>query len=81
MNEITALLNQWQLDEHEVRERLYRVPSPRERERWNALWWWSQGWSAAQTADALERDPHTRGFILERQSNWPHGDRVHDLAE
>ena len=40
MNEITAMLNQWQLDEHEVRGRMYHAPSPRERERWHALWCW-----------------------------------------
>ena len=64
MNEITALLNQWQLDEDEVRERMYRAPSPRERERWHALWLLARGWSAAQVADALERDPHTIGDWL-----------------
>jgi transposase len=64
MNEITAVLNQWQLDEHQVRERMYRAPSPRERERWHALWLLARGWSAAQTADALERDPHTIGDWL-----------------
>ena len=57
MNEITALLKQWQLDEHEVRERMYRAPSPRERERWHAVWLLVRGWSDARTADALERDP------------------------
>lgn len=64
MNEITDAFNQWQLDEHQVRERMYRASSPRERERWHALWLLAQGWSAAQTADALERDPHTIGDWL-----------------
>ena len=35
---------------------MYRAPTPRERERWHALWLLAQGWSAAQVADALERD-------------------------
>lgn len=61
MNEITTLLNQWQLDEHGVRERMYCAPSPRERERWHALWLLARGWSAAQVAEVLERDPHTIG--------------------
>ncbi len=64
MNEITALLNEWQLDEHGVRERMYCAPSPRERERWHALWLLALGWSASQVADALKRDPHTIGEWL-----------------
>ena len=37
MDEIMALLKGWQLDERGVRERMYRAPNPRERERWHAL--------------------------------------------
>ena len=59
MNEITALLKRWQLD-----ERMYRAYSPRERERWHAQWLLTRGWSAAQTANTLERDPHTIGDWL-----------------
>jgi transposase len=58
MNE---LLEQWKLDVRQVRDRMYRAPTPRERERWHALWLLARGWSAAQVADALERDPHTIG--------------------
>jgi transposase len=64
MDEITALLKQWHLDERGVRQRMYRSPTPRERERWHALWLLAQGWSANQVADALERDPHTIGCWL-----------------
>ncbi len=64
MDEITALLNQWQLDEHGIRERMYRAPTPRERERWHALWLLARGWTAAQVADTLGRDPHTIGQWL-----------------
>ena len=64
MNEITALLRRWQLDEHGVRKWMYRAPSPRERERWHALWLLVRGWSAAQVAEVLERDPHTIGDWL-----------------
>ena len=64
MDEITALLKEWQLDEHGVRERMYRAPTPRERERWHALWLLAQGWSASQVADALKRDAHTIGGWL-----------------
>jgi transposase len=64
MNDVLALLEQWQLDLSQVRQRMYRAPTPRERERWHGLWLLAQGWSAAQVADALERDPHTIGQWL-----------------
>jgi transposase len=43
---------------------MYRASPPRERERWHALWLVARGWSAAQVAEALERDPHTVGERL-----------------
>lgn len=61
MDRSGALLQKWQLDERAVRERLYRAETPRERERWHALWLMAQGWSEAQVARALERDAHTIG--------------------
>jgi len=64
MSEITALFQQWHLDERGVRERMYRAPNPRERERWHALWLLARSWPAAQVADALDRDPHTIGQWL-----------------
>jgi len=64
-DDIMVLLNQWQLDMKTVRRRMFRAPTPRERERWHALWLLAQGWSAAQVAEALERDPHTIGEWLE----------------
>jgi transposase len=57
-------LERWELDVHAVRERMYRAPTPRERERWHALWLLARGWLAAQVAEALERDPHTIGEWL-----------------
>ncbi|MCL4534181.1 MAG: helix-turn-helix domain-containing protein [Bacteroidetes bacterium] len=81
MNDVLDLLKRWQLDTRQVRERMYRAPTPRERERcptgaprpfdvltrrgWHALWLLARGWSAVQVADALERDPHTVGDWLE----------------
>ncbi|MHB1416800.1 MAG: helix-turn-helix domain-containing protein [Chloroflexota bacterium] len=65
MNDALELLKRWQLDVRQVRERMYRAPTPRERERWHALWLLARGWSAIQVADALERDPHTIGDWLE----------------
>ena len=64
MTDTFALLEHWKLDLRAIRERMYRAPTPRERERWHALWLLAQGWSATDVADALERDPHTIGDWL-----------------
>jgi transposase len=64
MDDMGTLLKKWQLDIRAVRERMYRAPTPRERERWHAIWLLAQGWSAAQIAEALERDAHTVGDWL-----------------
>ena len=65
MTDIVQLLEQWQLDVGDLRERMYRAPTPRERERWHGLWLLAQGWSATQVAEALEREPHTIGNWLD----------------
>ena len=51
----------WGLAPAAVRTLVYRAPTPRERERWHALWLLARGWTAADVAGALERDPHTIG--------------------
>jgi transposase len=61
MQDVQDALQRWALDAGQVREQLYRAPTPRERERWHALWLALQGWPALQVAAALERDPHTIG--------------------
>ena len=65
MDTMLTMLRQWQLDVRAVRERMYRAPTARERERWHAIWLLARGWSAAQVAEALERDAHTIGDWLE----------------
>jgi transposase len=65
MNNMTELLQEWQLDLGKARNNVYRSATPRERERWHALWLVARGWTAAEVADALERDPHTIGEWLE----------------
>ena len=65
MTDIVQLLERWQLDVGDLRERMYRAPTPRERERWHGLWLLAQGWSATQVAEALEREPHTIGNWLD----------------
>ncbi len=61
MNDMLMTLGRWQLDVKAVREHVYRAPTPRERERWHAIWLLARGWSAAQVAEALDRDAHTIG--------------------
>ena len=61
MEEMGALLERWRMDEGEVRRRLYRASTPRDRERWHAVRLLAQGWTAAAVAQALERDAHTIG--------------------
>jgi transposase len=61
---LTEALSRWQLDVAAMRRRMYQAPTPRERERWHALWLAAQGWSTARVAEALGRDPHTIGEWL-----------------
>lgn len=65
MNDALVMLERWNLDVKVVREHMYRAPTPRERERWHALWLLARGWSATQVAEALERDAHTVGNWVE----------------
>lgn len=60
-----GLLERWQLDLNQVRERMYEAERPRERERWHALWLVGQGWTQDRVAAALERDAHTIGVWIE----------------
>ena len=64
LGDIAAALTRWEPDTGRVRERMYRAPTPRERERWHALWLLAQGWSANKVAELLERDAHTSGSWL-----------------
>jgi len=74
MDSMLTVLKQWQLDLKAVRERMYRAPTPRERERWHAIWLLARGWSAAQVAEALERDAHTIGIsVAELREQGPGG--------
>ncbi len=61
VREIDRSLEQWQMEVKDLRRRMILAPTPRERERWYALWLLAQGWTATATAEALERDPHTIG--------------------
>ena len=59
--DIDRYLEQWQMGIKDLRRRLILAPTPRERERWYANLLLAQGLTAAATAAALERDPHTIG--------------------
>jgi transposase len=74
MTDVLTMLGQWELDVSVVRERMYRAPTPRERERWHAVWLLARGWSAAQVGEALERDVHTiSDWIEDFQQKGPAG--------
>ncbi len=61
MRGIRPELERWQLDVAGVCNRMYLAPTPRERERWHALWLLCRGLTASATAEALGRDAHTIG--------------------
>ena len=61
MRGIRPDLEGWQLDLAGVRSRMYLAPTPRERERWHALWLLCRGLTASATAQGLGRDAHTIG--------------------
>ena len=53
MEDISILLARWQITSANAREQVYRAKTPRERERWHALWLLSRGWSAAQVGGVI----------------------------
>ena len=61
VREIDRSLEQWEMGTKDLRRRMILAPTPRERERWYATLLPAQGLTAAATAEALERDPHTIG--------------------
>ena len=61
VREIDQLLEQWEMSVRDLHRRMILAPTARERGRWHAVWLLEQGWTAAATAEALERDPHTIG--------------------
>ncbi len=74
MNEMLNIVGRWQLDLKKVRERMYRAPTPRERERWHAVWLLARGWAAEQVAEALERDGRTIAeWIADFEQQGPAG--------
>ena len=62
VRDIGRSLEQWEMNAKDVHRRMILAPTPRERERWHAVWLLVQGWTAVAVAEALERDPHTIGW-------------------
>ncbi len=58
---IERFLEQWEMNARDLHRRMILAPTPRERERWHAVWLLAQGWTASTVAEALERDLHTIG--------------------
>jgi transposase len=74
MIDLAVTLQHWALDARQVRGRMYRAATPRERERWHAIWLLTRGWTEGQVAEALERDPHTIGeWLAEFRRTGPAG--------
>ena len=64
MRDIDRFLQRWEMDAWDLHRRMILAPTPRERERWHALWVLAQGCTASASAQALERDPHGIGRWL-----------------
>jgi transposase len=74
MIDMAVTLQHWALDVRQVRAQMYRAATPRERERWHAIWLLTRGWTEGQVAEALERDPHTIGeWLAEFRRTGPAG--------
>lgn len=74
MDDVRLDLGHWQLDVNGVRELMYRAPTPRERERWHAIWLLGRGWPVNQVAEALERDARTiSGWLADFHQHGPAG--------
>ena len=69
VREIDRFLEPWEMNAKDLHRRLILAPTPRERERWHAIWLLAQGWTASATAEALGWDPPhlVKGF---RRDRW-----------
>ena len=71
VREIDRSLEQWQMGVKDLRRRrMIRAPTPRERERWYAILLLAQGLTAAATAQALGRDPHTSSGVDQKHTGY-----------
>ena len=63
VREVDRSLERLQMGVKDLRRRMILTPTPRERERWYAMLLLAQGWTAAATAEALEREPPHRRTV------------------
>ncbi len=61
VREIDRFLEQWEMSTRYLHRRIILAPTPREPERWHAVWLLAQGWTASLTAEALGRAPILSG--------------------
>ena len=54
---IERLLEQWEMGVKDVHRRVILSPTPRERERWHAVWLLAQGWTASAVAEGAGTGP------------------------
>jgi hypothetical protein len=64
VDDLLDVLKHWDLDVGLARLYVYHAPTPRERERWHAVWLLAGGWTEAEVAEALECDKYTIGEWL-----------------
>ena len=57
VREMDRFLEQWQMGIRDLHRRTIMAPTPRERERWQAIWLLAQGWTAAATAGGAGTGP------------------------
>jgi hypothetical protein len=55
MDEVLDVVKRWKLDLGKVREQVYRAPTPRERERWHAVWLLAEGCSPQDLSPRASR--------------------------
>ena len=60
VREIDRFLEQWEMDTRDLHRRMILAPTPRERERWHAVWLLAQGWTASSTGGTGTGPPHHR---------------------
>ena len=53
VRDIERSLEQWEMNAKDVHRRMILAPTPRERERWHAVWLLVQGWTAVAVSEAL----------------------------
>ena len=63
VREICQALERWEMNAKDVHRRMILAPTPRERERWHAIWLLAQGSTASAAAEAVERDPLPNGGV------------------